>query len=84
MPTQIEDLQHQINRLRKISVRAEVAGAVKVLAVADLPTDVGAGSLSFASDGLKLGETTGNGTGVLVYFDGSAWYRASDDSVVSN
>ena len=31
-----------------------------------------AGSMAFASDGRKAGETEGNGSGVLVFYDGSS------------
>ena len=41
------------------------------------------GRQAFATDGLKVGETTGNGTGVPVYDDGTQWRRTSDDSTVS-
>lgn len=34
---------------------------------------VQAGSVAFATDGRKNGETVGNGTGVLCFYDGSAW-----------
>lgn len=45
-------------------------------AVASLPSGV-AGMLAFATDGRKNGEGGGSGTGVLVFFDGTAW-RACD------
>jgi len=44
--------------------------------VANLPTDAEAGDVAFASNALKASETTGNGTGNLVFFDGSNWIRA--------
>lgn len=47
--------------------------------VAGLPAVAFAGQLSFATDGRKDGEGAGAGTGVLVYYDGTAW-RASDTS----
>lgn len=31
------------------------------------------GDTAYASDGRKAGETAGNGTGVLVFFDGTIW-----------
>jgi hypothetical protein len=57
--------------------------AVPSYAVADLPTP-GASALilAFAIDGVKVGETTGNGTGTLVYDDGVAWRRTGDDTTV--
>lgn len=43
--------------------------------VANLPSAsaVGAGVIAYATDGRKNGETAGNGTGVLVFSDGSNW-----------
>lgn len=41
-------------------------------AVDDLPAGV-AGQIAFASDGRKSGETENEGTGVLVFHDGSGW-----------
>lgn len=45
--------------------------------VANLPAAATAGDLAYASNGRKNGETLGNGTGVLVFRDGTAW-RAVD------
>jgi hypothetical protein len=44
--------------------------------VATLPAAASStGSVLFASDALKASETTGNGTGNLVFSDGSDWIR---------
>ena len=44
--------------------------------VATLPTaSSSTGMVLFASDALKASETTGNGTGNLVFSDGSNWIR---------
>lgn len=57
--------------------------AIPRYAVADLPA---AGTnlltIAFAIDGVKVGETTGNGTGTLVYDDGTDWRRTGDDTTV--
>ena len=43
---------------------------------ADLPTaSENPGRILFVSDALKASETTGNGTGNLVFSDGSNWIR---------
>jgi hypothetical protein len=47
-----------------------------VYTVANLPA-AKAGSVSFASNGRKNGEGAGLGTGVLAFYDGTAW-RACD------
>lgn len=46
--------------------------------VSGLPTS-GVVRVAFASNGRKAGESAGNGTGVMVYYDGTAW-RACDTS----
>mgnify|MGYP001587873963 FL=1 len=38
--------------------------------------------LAFASDGRKVGEGGGAGTGTVVYWDGVAWRRVGDDTTV--
>lgn len=44
--------------------------------VATLPAAAdNTGALAFASDALKAAETTGNGTGNLVFSDGTNWIR---------
>ncbi len=51
--------------------------------VADLPTNAAVGTIRFATDALKVGQTTGNGTGTLVYYDGTAWRRVGDDTTAA-
>lgn len=61
------------------SMRSAGPTGVTVLSIepckmADLPGKaLKAGMVAYVSDGRKHGETAGNGTGVLVFFDGSAW-----------
>lgn len=43
---------------------------------------VQAGSQAYASNGRKVGEGAGAGTGTMVYFDGVAWRRVADDTTV--
>lgn len=80
--TGFNNLAHRVTDVENRE-RSEVTGGVQRYTVANLPTATGAGSLAFATNGLKVGDTPGAGTGVLVYADGSAWRRASDDTVVS-
>ena len=59
--------------------------AHKVYTVATLPSAGGrSGWTAFVSDGRKQGEGAGSGTGVMVYSDGTAWRRVSDDTAVSS
>lgn len=54
--------------------------------LANLPSPSSAlrwGSMAYATDALKQGETTGNGTGVPVYYSNGNWYRMSDDTIAS-
>jgi len=39
--------------------------------------------MAYATNGRKVGQTAGNGTGVPVYYSSGAWRRFSDDSVVA-
>ena len=41
------------------------------------------GMIAFASNGRKVGEGVGAGTGVLVVFSDSAWRRLSDETAVT-
>jgi hypothetical protein len=50
--------------------------------VATLPA-VGDALLAYASDGRKVGEGAGAGTGVPVYRDGGTWFRFADDTAVA-
>jgi hypothetical protein len=54
-----------------------VMPGVSTYTVANLPTDVVANQIAYASNGRKNGEGSGAGTGVLVFRDGTAW-RACD------
>jgi hypothetical protein len=61
-----------------------VGSALKLASftVASLPAGI-AGRIVFASNGRKNGEGAGAGSGTLVYADGSAWRRVSDDTTVA-
>lgn len=75
-----------VKRLRVLESndRAEVTGGVQALLFADLPTPGQAGRLRFVTNGRKVGEGAGAGTGVLAYDDGGAsWRRPSDDTPVA-
>jgi hypothetical protein len=54
-----------------------VMPGVSTYTVANLPTDVQANQIAYASNGRKAGEGAGAGTGVLVFRDTTAW-RACD------
>lgn len=58
-----------------------VAFKVATYTVATLPTAT-VRQVAFASDGRKVGEGSGSGTGTLVYADGTAWRRCGDDTTV--
>ncbi len=40
------------------------------------------GQMAYATDGLKIGESTGHGTGVPVYYSNGAWRVYSTDAIV--
>ncbi len=78
----IEALDQRLSDL-ETSHRAEEAGGVESLAFAGLPVAGQAGRVVFVTDGRKVGEGPGAGTGVLAYDDGGvSWRRPSDDTVV--
>lgn len=62
-------------------------GDIKVpsYTVAGLPSasSAGAGTVLYASNALKASETTGNGTGNLVFSDGSNWIRVDTGATAS-
>lgn len=66
------------------STSATTASQVPAYTFAGLPTPGTPGRHAFVTDGRKIGEGAGLGTGVVAYDDGAGWYRASDDSVVAN
>ena len=51
--------------------------------VAALPPAPTGFPIAFATDGRKLSEGAGVGTGVACYWDGVAWRRSSDDTTVA-
>jgi hypothetical protein len=58
---------------------------VSTYTVATLPAAASAneGTVLYASDALKASETTGNGTGNLVFSDGSNWIRVDTGATAS-
>lgn len=50
--------------------------------VATLPEEGVLGQMVFVRDGRKAGESEGNGTGVLCYWDGSAWVTCDAGAAV--
>lgn len=46
-----------------------------VFTVTTLPASAEVGDTAYASDALKASQTTGNGTGNMVFFDGTNWIR---------
>src|SRR5208337_748110 len=42
------------------------------------------GQMAYATDGLKVGETTGHGTGVPVYYSNGVWRVYSTDAAVQS
>jgi len=50
--------------------------------VATLPGTPQAGAVAYATNGLKVGESPGSGTGIPVYYSNGAWRTFSDDRPV--
>lgn len=78
-------LETIVNRIRALEAngRSEVTGSIEAIVFASLPTPGQAGRLRFVTDGRKIGEGAGLGTGVPAYDDGIAFRRTSDDSTVA-
>jgi len=53
------------------------------MTVAGLPTMSRVGQTAYTSDGRKVGEGAGAGTGVLVFYDGIAWRACDSGQTVS-
>ena len=74
------------DRIRDLEAneRSEVTNAVPAVTFANLPAPGQPGRIRFVTDGRKLGEGPGAGTGVLAYDDGGfgGWRRPSDDTSV--
>ena len=74
-------------RLRALETadRAETAGGVQSVTFAQLPavSPTAPGRLRFVSNGRKVGEGAGAGTGVLCYDDGVAWRTCDTSTTVA-
>ena len=82
--SQFEPLRKLRDRIKaeEANERAEVAAGLVTSTVAGLPTPGQAGRMRFATDGRKVGEGAGAGTGTPAYDDGVAWRRTADDTTV--
>ena len=81
----VESLNSLIRDLNSRLTGLATQAYVGVYTVAGLPAGVdGLGLLAYASDGLKVGELTGAGTGTMVYYSGGYWRTFSSDQPVSN
>lgn len=78
----ILSLRNRIAAL-EASTRSEVAGGMTAMLFADLPAAGQPGRVLFVTNGRKVGEGAGAGTGVIAYDDGGAWRRPSDDTPVA-
>lgn len=59
------------------------AGNLGTFTVANLPNNPFVSQTAFASNGRKVGEGAGGGTGVPVYYSNGAWRVYSTDAPVS-
>ncbi len=78
-------LEEVLNRIRELEAngRSEVTGSIEATLFVNLPTPGQAGRWRFVTDGRKLGEGVGAGTGTPAYDDGVAFRRTSDDTTVA-
>jgi len=82
--TALQNLVVSVNALNKAFAAYFVAHPTlaAVSSVAGLPASGATGRVGYASDGRKVGEPAGGGTGVPVWFDGTNW-RTFDNLIVS-
>ena len=78
----IKELSKRIKEV-ELKERSECTDAVFRCAFLDLPAAGYTGRLRYVTNGRKVGEGAGLGTGVLVYDDGISWVRCSDDTTVA-
>lgn len=64
------------------AVKTWVFDNVPSFTVSSLPGSATEGSIAYATDGRKVGEGAGTGTGVPVYFSNSLWLVYSGDTQV--
>ncbi len=84
----IDALRSDVTTFIARAERSEVTGSAEEIAFADLPTIADSpmnGNLYWVTDGRKMGEGAGAGTGVLVYYNEATttWKRIADDSDVA-
>lgn len=77
-----EAVRNIVDRIHSLEIREN--GALPNSTVAALPTPSATmkGRLRFVTNGRKVGEGAGAGTGTLAYDDGTAWRRVGDDTTV--
>lgn len=71
-----------------ILIKGSPNNHVGIYTVATLPTaatltSLQAGDIAFATNALNQAETTGNGTGNLVFWNGSSWRRVDTGAVAT-
>ena len=73
------------NRIRALETnpRSEVTGGVQAVLFVDLPAAGQPGRLIFVSNGRKVGQGPGAGTGVLCYDDGAFWETCDTSTPVA-
>lgn len=85
---QIKDVNKRVEEIAIRYERAELAGGVSAVLLADAPLaatgGVQAGSLLFITNARKEGEGAGSGTGVPAFYNQptNQWYRISDNTPV--
>lgn len=88
LQTELDQIRTQIRTTTLRTERAETAGGVSSMLLADAPLFVdgaGPGDLLWISNGRKSGETAGNGTGVLAAFNDATntWLNVADYTTVT-
>lgn len=92
LKTELAAMNTRIGDARRVE-RAEIADSIPAYLLADAPlaTDGGLGdgtsyiTLAWISNGRKSGETAGNGTGILAYYNSStdSWFGIRSEVAVT-
>lgn len=67
----------------RITANAGITPFVGTVANVTVIVSPGIGTMAFATNGLKQGESPGAGTGVQAFYDGTAWFSVQGGALVS-
>lgn len=78
-----DTITNLVRRIRAVELRETPIILISTVATLPAPSAANRGRLRFVSNGRKVGEGAGAGTGTVAYDDGVAWRRVGDDTTVA-